>query len=114
MASNKGRDYAATPQPDHSNLEQHPTEEEKQLLEVEKAGDEEAYDEHFRKTFITENKKKVDGGDAWSLHDILIPQGQKAKLIRVPDPNKEEFRASEVADRLKFIEPTPVVVLAGA
>ena len=46
--------------------------------------------------------------------DILIPQGQKSKLIRVPDPNKEDFRASEVADRLKFIEPTPVVVLAGA
>ena len=32
----------------------------------------------------------------------------------MPDPNKEDFRASEVADRLKFIEPTPVVILAGA
>ena len=37
-----------------------------------------------------------------------------AKLVRVPDPSKEEFRASAVADRLKFIDPTPVVVLAGA
>ena len=38
----------------------------------------------------------------------------KAKLVRVPDPNQADFRASEVADRLKFIDPTPVVVLAGA
>ena len=84
-------------------------------MEVEKAGDAEAYDEHFRRTFITENKKQgMGGGEAWTLLDILIPQGQKSKLIRVPDPNKDDFRASEVADRLKFIEPTPVVVLAGA
>ena len=44
---------AATPQPEHASLEQNPTEEEKRLIEVEKT-DPDAYDEHFRKTFITE------------------------------------------------------------
>ena len=32
----------------------------------------------------------------------------------MPDPNNKDFRASEVADRLKFIQPTPVILLAGA
>ena len=62
-------------QNEHAALEQLPTEEEKRLIEVEKAGDPEAYDDHFRKTFITENKKEAIGGstEAWALHDILIP-----------------------------------------
>ena len=37
-----------------------------------------------------------------------------SKLVRINDPSNKDFRASEVADRLKFIDPTPVIVLAGA
>ena len=37
-----------------------------------------------------------------------------SKLVRITDPSSKDFRASEVADRLKFIDPTPVIVLAGA
>lgn len=76
--------------------------------------DEETYQDHFRKTFITENKKDQDNEDAWTLHDIIIPAGNTAKLIRVPVPNNQNFRMSEVCDRLKFVKPTPVIVLAGA
>jgi hypothetical protein len=45
---------------------------------------------------------------------MMIPAGQTAKLIRVTNPLSQDFRISEVADRLKFIQPTPVVLLAGA
>jgi len=45
---------------------------------------------------------------------MMIPMGQPAKLIRLYDPSNDDFRISEVADRLKFVQPTPVVVLAGA
>lgn len=44
----------------------------------------------------------------------MIPAGRTAKLVRIPNPNHEDFRVSEVCDRLKFIEPTPVIILAGA
>ena len=37
-----------------------------------------------------------------------------AKLVRVSDPNNKDLRPSEIADRLKFIDPTPVIMLAGA
>lgn len=52
--------------------------------------------------------------ESWTLHDMMIPAGQTAKLVRVPNPLSGDFRISEVADRLKFIQPTPVVILAGA
>ena len=80
---------------------------------MEQEGDDEAVDAHFRKTFITENKATKEE-EAWTLHEMAIPQGQPAKLIRIPDPNNKVFRASEVADRLKFIQPIPVIILAGA
>lgn len=80
---------------------------------MEQEGDDDAVDAHFRKTFITENKAAKEE-DTWTLHEMAIPQGQPAKLIRITDPNSKDFRASEVADRLKFIQPTPVIVLAGA
>ena len=48
------------------------------------------------------------------MHDMMIPAGQTAKLVRVSNPSSKEFRISEVADRLKFIQPTPVIILAGA
>lgn len=48
------------------------------------------------------------------MHDMMIPGGQPAKLVRVHNPMSSDFRVSEVCDRLKFIQPTPVIVLAGA
>ena len=50
----------------------------------------------------------------WTLHDMLIPAGNTAKLVRIPDPADQDFRVSEVCDRLKFTQPTPVIILAGA
>ena len=38
----------------------------------------------------------------------------RAKLVKITDPSHQDFRVSEVADRLKFVQPTPVVLLAGA
>ena len=37
-----------------------------------------------------------------------------AKLVRIPDPTHEDFRISEVCDKLKMIDASPVIVLAGA
>jgi len=45
---------------------------------------------------------------------MQIPLGMPAKLVRINDPANPDFRISEVADRLKFVQPTPVVLLAGA
>lgn len=78
------------------------------------ANDEETYKEHFRKTFITQDKGKKEQVSLYTLHDMMIPAGRTAKLVRVPDPNSEDFRVTEPLDKLKFIEPTPVIILAGA
>jgi len=45
---------------------------------------------------------------------MTIPAGNSAKLVRIGNPDHEELRVTEIADRLKFTEPTPVIVLAGA
>ena len=45
---------------------------------------------------------------------MQIPLGQPAKLIKIYEPNHEDFRITEVANRLKFSQPTPVILLAGA
>jgi len=45
---------------------------------------------------------------------MMIPAGNTAKLVRVPDPANQDFRISSVCDRLKLTEPTPVIILAGA
>jgi len=50
----------------------------------------------------------------YTLHDIMIPAGKTAKLVWVPDPYSPDFRASEVFDKLKLIDATPVIILAGA
>lgn len=79
--------------------------------------DDKTYQDHFRKTFITENQKKpgVDQTkSAWTLHDMIIPAGKTAKLIRIKSPGDKDFRISEICDKLKFINATPVIVLAGA
>jgi len=79
-------------------------------------GDDDKYQEHFRKTFITENQRMVDEDaleEAFTVHDMLIPSGRTAKLVRIPDITDEDLRISEVCDRLKFVDPTPVIVLAG-
>lgn len=76
--------------------------------------DDKQYQENFRKTFITDNQRKAEEEESWTLHNMMIPAGQTAKLVRVTNPLSTDFRISEVADRLKFIQPTPVVILAGA
>lgn len=45
---------------------------------------------------------------------MMIPAGQIAKLIRIPNPASEDFRVSEVCDKLKINTSAPVIVLAGA
>jgi len=45
---------------------------------------------------------------------MMIPAGNTAKLVRVADPTDQDFRISEVCDKLKITQPTPVIVLAGA
>lgn len=78
-------------------------------------GNDDKYQEHFRKTFITENQKgENEPQEVWTLHDMMIPAGMTSKLVRVKDPGHEDFRISEVADKLKLINPSPVIVLAGA
>jgi hypothetical protein len=44
----------------------------------------------------------------------MIPGGSTAKLVKIQDPSDDDFRASEVCDKLKFTRPTPVIILAGA
>jgi len=78
------------------------------------ANDEETYKEHFRKTFITQDKNKKEQVNLYTLHDMMIPAGRTAKLVRVADPTAEDFRVTEPMDKLKFVEPTPVIILAGA
>lgn len=77
------------------------------------ANDEETYKDHFRRTFITQDNKKEQAA-LYTLHDMMIPAGRTAKLVRVPDPNSEDFRITEPLDKLKFVEPTPCIILAGA
>lgn len=85
-------------------------------------GDDQTYQEHFRKTFITENQKKMMGGGLpqeeskqnWTLHDMIIPAGKTAKLIRIKDPKHADFRISEICDKIKFVNASPVIILAGA
>jgi len=50
----------------------------------------------------------------WTLHDMIIPAGKTAKLIRIKDPRDADFRISEVCDKLKFVNASPVIILAGA
>ena len=45
---------------------------------------------------------------------MMIPGGNVAKLIRIINPEDPDFRISEVCDRLKFSQPTPVILLIGA
>lgn len=78
------------------------------------ANDEQTYKDHFRKTFITQDKNKKEQVTLYTLHDMMIPAGRTAKLVRVPDPHAEDFKVAEPMDKLKFIEPTPVIILAGA
>ena len=75
------------------------------LLESDPYGGDEGgdqYQEHFRKTFITEKEKDGDNSDNFSLHDMMIPAGKVSKLIRVPDPTNEDFRISEICNKLKL------------
>ena len=48
------------------------------------------------------------------MHEMMIPGGNVAKLVRIPDPNAADFRVSEMCGRLKLNQANPVIVLAGA
>jgi hypothetical protein len=37
--------------------------------------DDQQYQDHFRKTFITDNQGKNAEEDSWTLHDMMIPGG---------------------------------------
>ena len=45
---------------------------------------------------------------------MIIPAGKTAKLVRIKNPKDQDFRISEICDKLKFIKQTPVIILAGA
>ena len=45
---------------------------------------------------------------------MMIPAGNTAKLVRIPDAGDPDFRVSEVCDKLKITTPTPVIILVGA
>lgn len=85
-------------------------------MKAAEAQDEKAYQDQFRKTFVTDlqKKSKADEEEVWTLHDMTIPAGTAAKLVRVGNPAHPDLRVQEIADRLKFTDPTPVVLLAGA
>jgi|APGre2960657444_1045066.scaffolds.fasta_scaffold724763_1 hypothetical protein len=36
--------------------------------------DDQQYQDHFRKTFITDQKEKAEE-ECWTLHDMMIPNG---------------------------------------
>ena len=48
--------------------------------------DDRQYQDNFRKTFITDNQRKAEEEESWTLHDMMIPAGQTAKLVRVVNP----------------------------
>lgn len=50
----------------------------------------------------------------WTLHDMIIPAGKTAKLVRIKDPKASDFRVSEICDKIKFVNASPVIILAGA
>ncbi len=55
-----------------------------------------------------------DSKQIWTLHDMIIPAGKTAKLVRIKDPTSPDFRISEVCDKIKFTNAAPVIILAGA
>ena len=50
---------------------------------------------------------------SWTLHDMIIPAGKTAQLIRIKDPKDPDFRISEICDKVKFVNASPVIILAG-
>ena len=45
---------------------------------------------------------------------MIIPAGKTAKLVRINNPGDKDFRISEICDKLKFVNASPVIILAGA
>jgi hypothetical protein len=76
--------------------------------------EEQEHNDNFWKTFITDHHAAIEQSPTFTLHDIMIPAGRTAKLVRVPEPYKEDFWVSEVCDKLKLNEAAPVIILAGA
>ena len=75
--------------------------------------DDEAFDDHYRKTFTNQHHATQNQG-AYTSHEMMIPQGLTAKLIRIADPGHPDFNINDIAERLEFISPTPAIVLSGA
>lgn len=55
-----------------------------------------------------------DAKQNWTLHDMIIPAGKTAKLIRIKNIKDPDFRISEICDKIKFVNAAPVIMLAGA
>ena len=65
-------------------------------------------------TFITGKEKEQAYVQTFSLHEVLIPAGKPAKLVKIPDIDNKDLRASEILFKLKISEPTPTILLTGA
>ena len=63
---------------------------------------------------MTENFLNLESKELFTFHDVIVPGGKNAKLVLVKDPNDKKLRVTEIADHLKFYEPTPTIVLIGA
>ena len=69
----------------------------------------------MKRTFVTGEKEKaiVEYKPQYALHDILIPGGQPAKLVKIPDPTHPHLSIQEILTKLKFRNPQPVILLIG-
>ena len=65
-------------------------------------------------TFITGKDKEQAYVQAYTLHEIIIPSGKPAKLVKIPDINNKDLRATEILFKLKITDPTPTILVAGA
>lgn len=63
---------------------------------------------------MSEGQQLKQGEMPWTLHDMMVPGGRTAKLIRVPVPASRDFAVDELADKFNWASPAPVIVLAGA
>lgn len=72
---NKAREFLEQDNPFRLGNEEQVAKEEQLLVSGEDEMDEENYQEHFRKTFITSQNLKKEDEDIWTLHDMQIPSG---------------------------------------
>ena len=54
--------------------------------------------EQFRKSFVTSKPPTPPPEPTYTFHEMVIPGGKIAKLIRVPDPFDPKFYADGIID----------------